>query len=47
MKTRLLKLHGMWVVEFPFMVVVYCDTWDQAVGVLYEWDKFLLTTERA
>jgi len=43
MKTRILKLYGRWVVEFPFGAVVYCDTWEQARDAFICFDYLLAT----
>ena len=47
MKAKICKLYGKWVVEFPFAVVVYCETWQSAIEVLSESDRYLLATENA
>jgi hypothetical protein len=44
MKTRIVKLYQHWVVEFPFSVVVYCETWRQAREAFQHFDEYLLSS---
>lgn len=47
MKTRIVKIYGRWVVEFPFAVVVYCDSFATAVKAFQHFDDYLLASETA
>jgi hypothetical protein len=39
-RIRVAKLYQKWVVEFPFKVTVYCDTWKLAISAVSDRDLY-------
>ena len=44
MKTRIRKVYGYWFVEFPFGMVIYCQSWRDCIDVLGKFDEYLLAS---